>query len=347
MDRPQTAGNRNFSHFRTLVGQTAETSRSHCRFTSDLRYLPGPQNVVADALSRPPEPTAAADADHAAAAATTMEDPIDFQAMATEQKSCAETQKLISGPTALTISFQMVGSHRLAGDTSTGVWRPLVPLGHRRAVFNSIHNIPHPGRLGLLCSRFVWAGINRDIAAWTKDCAKCQQSKVHRHVHVKPLPIPIPQRRFAHIHIDLVGPLTISLGYSHILTIIDRTSRWMEAIALTNTAATDVAVALFSGWIAGLACQTPSHLTEDHNLLQIFGIHCVFYFRLSTGQPQHTIHRPTAWSSGSTATSRTPCAPAAPTPPGPLSCPGCYWASARSRERTQTSHLHRLYMAHH
>jgi hypothetical protein len=58
--------------------------------------------------------------DHAAAAATTMEDPIDFQAMATEQKSCAETQKLISGPTALTISFQTVGSHRLAGDTSTG-----------------------------------------------------------------------------------------------------------------------------------------------------------------------------------------------------------------------------------
>jgi hypothetical protein len=103
--------------------------------------------VVADALSRPPEPTAAA-ADHAAAAATTMEsNPIGFQEMATEHKNCVETQKLISGPTALTISFQTVGGHRLAGDTSTGVWRPLVPLSHRRAIFNSIHNIAHPGRL--------------------------------------------------------------------------------------------------------------------------------------------------------------------------------------------------------
>jgi hypothetical protein len=70
-------------------------------FTSDLRYLPGPQNVVANALSCPPEPTGAVAADHAAAAATTMENnPIDFQEMATEQKNCVETQKLISGPTA-------------------------------------------------------------------------------------------------------------------------------------------------------------------------------------------------------------------------------------------------------
>ncbi len=66
----------------------------------------------------------AAAADHAAAAAATMEDnPIDFQAMATEQKSCAETQKLIAGPTALTISFHSVGGAKLAGDTSTGTWQ--------------------------------------------------------------------------------------------------------------------------------------------------------------------------------------------------------------------------------
>jgi hypothetical protein len=54
-----------------------------------------------------------------------------------------------------------------------------VPLRHRRAVFNHIYNIAHPVTLAkkrLLCSRFVWSGINRDAAAWTKDCAKWQQS---------------------------------------------------------------------------------------------------------------------------------------------------------------------------
>ncbi len=292
-------------------------------FTSGLRYLPGPQNVVADALSRPPNPPGTATASHTAAAATTMENnPIDYQELATEQENCAETQKLISGPTALTISFQTLGRHRLASDTSTGVWRRLVPLRHRRAVFNHIHNIAHPGTLAtkrLLCSRFVWSGINRDATAWTKDYAKCQQSKVHRHVHVKPLPIPVPQRRFAHIHIDLVGPLTISLGHSHILTIIDRTSRWMEAIPLTNTAATDVAAALFSGWISRFG--VPDTITSDRGpqftyniwnslclLLQIKHRPTTAYHPQANGMVER-LHRRLK--------ERTPCGPPAPTPPGP------------------------------
>ena len=216
--------------------------------------------MVADTLSRPPPPSGAA---HAAAAAV-ENDPLDFQEMAQEQLNCAETQQLFAGPTALQISFQVVGEHRLAGDTSTGTWRPLVPSKQQKAVFNHIHNIAHPGRLAtkrLISSRFVWPGINKDVAAWAADCAACQQSKIHRHVQVKPLPIAVPQRRFAHIHIDLVGPLTPSLGYHHILTIIDRTSRWMEAIPLTNTAATEVAAALFSGRISRFG--VPDTITSD------------------------------------------------------------------------------------
>jgi hypothetical protein len=179
-------------------------------------------------------------------------DPNDFQEVSTEQENCAENQKLISDPTALTIQFlfrwlaytgwpathpQECGDRSCHSDTAA--LSSTTPTAS-----------PTPVTKQLLCSRFVWSGINGDIPAWTKDCAKCQQSNIHQHVHVKPLPIPVPQRRFAHIHIDLVGPLTISLGHIHILTIIDRTSRWMEAIPLTNTATTDVEAALFSGWIS-------------------------------------------------------------------------------------------------
>ncbi len=75
-----------------------------------MLYLPGLKNVVADFLSRPspPGPTGTV-------AATTAADPVDFEAMAAEQNSCAETQRLLGG-TSLKLAFRQVGAHRLAGD---------------------------------------------------------------------------------------------------------------------------------------------------------------------------------------------------------------------------------------
>ncbi len=69
-----------------------------------MLYLPGLKKVVADFLSQPspPEPTG----NVAVAAAA---DPVDFEATAGEQNSCAET-------------------YRLAGDVSTGIFCPIVPL---------------------------------------------------------------------------------------------------------------------------------------------------------------------------------------------------------------------------
>jgi hypothetical protein len=57
-------------------------------------------------------------------------------------------------------------------------------------------------------------------------------------------PIPIPQWRFTHLHIDLVGPLQNSSGCNHIFTIIDRASKWMDAILLSKTSTAACACAL-------------------------------------------------------------------------------------------------------
>jgi hypothetical protein len=83
------------------------------------------KNVVADFLSRPSPPKPTGNVAMAVAA-----DPVDFEAMAAEQNSCAETHCLLGG-TSLKLAFRQAGAHRLAGNISTGVFCPIVPQKFR------------------------------------------------------------------------------------------------------------------------------------------------------------------------------------------------------------------------
>ena len=87
------------------------------------------------------------------------------------------------------------------------------------------------------------------MASWCRDCQDCQQSKVTKQPGAPTQPIPVPPRRFAHIHVHLVGPLSSSDGFSHLLIVIDRTSMWLEAIPLHSTTVIAVADVLVTGWI--------------------------------------------------------------------------------------------------
>jgi cleavage and polyadenylation specificity factor subunit 1 len=64
-------------------------------------------------------------------------------------------------------------------------------------------------------------------------------------------PIQVPARRFSYLHVDLVGPLpTTRSGHTHLLTVIDRNTRWVEAIPLRDTSTAGYAEALFTEWVA-------------------------------------------------------------------------------------------------
>ena len=48
----------------------------------------------------------------------------------------------------------------------------------------------------------------------------------------------IPKQRFSNVHVDLVGPLPTSrAGHRYLLTAIDRSTRWFEAIPLGEVTA--------------------------------------------------------------------------------------------------------------
>ncbi len=58
-----------------------------------------------------------------------------------------------------------------------------------------------------------------------------------------------------------MGPLLSSPGYTYIFTIVDRTTRWPEAVPLSATAAADCAQALLVGWMRCFG--VPSTITSN------------------------------------------------------------------------------------
>ena len=145
---------------------------------------------------------------------------------------------------ALNIVSVPISGFFLLCDSSTGVLNPLVPESIQRKVFDNIHKISHPGKRAsrrLVSRRFVWEFLSKDVNLWSESCLDCQQSKIQSHVKAPVLQIPVPSRRFSHIHVVLVGPLPQSQGFSYLFTIIDRTSRWPEAIPILQTTAVECA----------------------------------------------------------------------------------------------------------
>jgi Integrase zinc binding domain/Integrase core domain len=165
---------------------------------------------------------------------------------------------------SLDIVYRLCGESYLYSYVSTPVFWPLVPSGFRCAVFEALHNAAHPGRRAtnrLISSRFVWPKLAQQVTQWTRECIQCQRAKTHRHVQPPPTPIPVPANRFSHVNIDIVGPLPSSSGYTHLLTVLDRCSRWPEALPLSSTTLAACAFAFITGWISRFG--VPSSITSD------------------------------------------------------------------------------------
>ena len=182
-------------------------------FTTDIQHVQGKDNSVANTLSR--------------ATVADVQLGIDYGAMATAQQQDAEVQAYRTTTSSLQledISFGTQGSTLLC-DMSMGHARPIVPTGWRRQIFDLIHGLAHPSvrtTRKLVAAKFVWKGLQKQMGIWAKQCIACQSSKIQTHIRAPLETFSVPQCLFDHIHVDLVGPLPPSNGFTHLLTVVDR-----------------------------------------------------------------------------------------------------------------------------
>ena len=239
-------------------GRRARQMSYITEYTTDIRYISGSENFTADALSR----ITINNVEY-------FRDNIDYEAMAVAQKTDLDTLELVSLPdkTSLRLEqFQVPSkpSVLIWCDTSTGVIRPFVPEQFRKTIFDKIHQLSHPGikaSINLIKHRFVWSGMKKDITSWVRTCLTCQSNKIQRHNFSEFKAYPLPNARFQEINLDIVGPLPQSNGYSYMLTVIDRYTRYLSAIPMKDATTLSVIEAFMHGYISHFG--VPNVLTTD------------------------------------------------------------------------------------
>ncbi|GFV87636.1 pro-Pol polyprotein [Trichonephila clavipes] len=188
------------------------------QFSTNIRYVVGTENKVADALSR-----VEIDA--------IIKPPIlNYKKFAQAQLQDSEILSFLKADSSIKLEKQYfpLEDVSLYCDKSLETPRPFVPKNLRQVVFQNLHFLSHPGisaTTNLISKRFFWPGMRKDIKNRVRACEKCQRAKVFKHTKVPLSTFALPDARFAHIHIDYIGPYPPSKGYKYCLTIIDRYTR--------------------------------------------------------------------------------------------------------------------------
>jgi len=244
-----------------------------------LVYHPGPENVVADYLSR-----------HAPSVSALA--PLDQQEIVQAQaqdETCQQIRNYLADGSLpdnagqahlirqLARNMHILGNllvRRSANGSSTSE-RPLIPEGRLRGQFLRLaHEHPLSGHQGRdrtaarLAEHAFWPGADSEVSDFVKSCQVCQRVRDPPAYHQNRIPMqPLPACDKPHqrLHIDLYGPfLHGSDGHRYILSIVDAFSKWLSLIPVKNKEARTIFTAIHSEIICRFGA--PKIIVSDRGL---------------------------------------------------------------------------------
>lgn len=109
--------------------------------------------------------------------------------------------------------------------------------------------------------------MDKAVREFCKEGQNCEQTKIIKHIKSEVQPFKLPSDHFQTVHFDMVGPLppvrnqTDFLPFRYLLTMIIRTTRWVEAVLLSEITAQNVTTDLINPQVARF--RVPLYIITD------------------------------------------------------------------------------------